>query len=103
MSQDKDAPSDQDAEAPDFLRALALPNPALLAVAKSLLESAGMRFFIKNDATQNLFGWGQLGTGYNVITGPPVLMVEAARVDEARELLEPLLEDDVSPTKDEDV
>jgi len=87
----------------DFLEAAVLPNPAVLAVAKSLLEGAGLRFFIRNEGVQSLFGWGEMGTGYNFITGPPVLMVEAARAEEARELLEPLLKDAVPPPKDEDV
>jgi hypothetical protein len=75
-----------------FERVMDLTDPAMLAVARSLLEEAGIRFFIKNEGTQNLFGGGQLGTGYNVFTGPPSLMVEPSRVDEARELLAALLE-----------
>jgi hypothetical protein len=39
---------------PGFLKALELPDPAMLAVAKSLLEEAGVRFFIQNESTQNL-------------------------------------------------
>jgi hypothetical protein len=80
-----------------FEPAMELPDPAILAVAKSLLEEAGVRFFIKNEGTQSLFGGGQLGTGYNLFTGPPVLMVEPSRVDEARELLHPLLEEPHGP------
>jgi putative signal transducing protein len=74
----------------DFVRLLDLTDPAMVAVAKSLLEEAGVEFFIRNEGTQGLFGAGQMG-GYNFITGPPVLMVEASRMDEARELLAPLL------------
>jgi hypothetical protein len=69
-------------------------------VAKSLLEEAGVAFFIRNEVTQGLFGAGQLG-GYNFITGPPVLMVDASRVDEARELLAPLMAGD-APKAEED-
>lgn len=75
-----------------FVRVMDLPDPGSLAIARSLLDEAGVDFFIKNEETQALFGWGQLGTGYNVITGPPVLMVDSSRVDEVRELLAPLLE-----------
>ncbi len=78
-------------------------HPSILVVAKSLLEGAGLRFFVRNERVQSLFGWGEMGTGYNFITGPPVLMVEAARVEEARKLLEPLFKDTVAPPKDEDV
>jgi hypothetical protein len=74
-----------------FVRVMELPDPGALAIAKSLLQEAGVDFFIKNEETQALFGWGQLGTGYNVITGPPVVMVDSSRLDEVRELLAPLL------------
>ena len=74
-----------------FVRVMELPDPGALAIAKSLLQEAGVDFFIKNEETQALFGWGQLGTGYNVIIGPPVVMVDSSRVDEVRELLAPLL------------
>ena len=77
---------------PPFERVMELADPAGLAVAKSLLQEAGIPFFIKNEETQSLFGWGRLGTGYNVITGPPVVMVDPARLDEARELLAALRE-----------
>jgi hypothetical protein len=40
--------------------------------------------------------------GYNFISGPPVLVVEAPSLEEARELLEPLLRDAVSPPEDDD-
>jgi hypothetical protein len=78
-----------DYDSADFVRVMDLTDPAMVAVAKSLLEEAGIAFFIRNEVTQGLFGAGQLG-GYNFITGPPVLMVEASRVDEARELLKRL-------------
>ena len=94
------APEDDDSS-PDFLKALDLPNAALLPLAKSLLEQAGLQYFVKGENAQSLFALGQLGTGYNLVAGPPVLMVEAARVQEARELLEPLLREAVLEPRDE--
>src|SRR6266540_2098358 len=47
-----------------FVRLLDLTDPAMLAVAKSLLEEGGVEFFIRNEGTQGLFGAGQMG-GYN--------------------------------------
>jgi hypothetical protein len=88
-------------DSPPFERVMDLPDPAVLAVAKSLLEEAGIPFFVKNEETQSLFGWGRLGTGYNVITGPPVVMVDPSRADEARELLQPLREPSVAGTEGE--
>jgi hypothetical protein len=86
----------------DFVKLLDLPDPAMVPVAKSLLEEAGVAFFIRNESTQGLWGLGQLGGGYNFITGPPVLMVETARIDEAREILAPLLAADVPEAEDEE-
>jgi hypothetical protein len=89
-------------ESPDFLTALDLPDPAMVGVARSLLEGAGIPFFIKNEGTQGLFGWGQMGTGYNLIIGPPALMVETSRLEEVRELLDPLFRGAVPQPEDED-
>jgi hypothetical protein len=74
----------------EFVRTLDLWELVMLMTVKSLLEGVGFRFYIKNDYTQDLFGLGQMG-GYNFINGPPTLMVEASRLDDARELLKLLL------------
>ena len=71
----------------EFVPLLSLPNAALVSFVQSLLESAGIRFFIKGERLQDLLGLGRFGAGFNLITGPPVLFVESARADEARELL----------------
>lgn len=100
---DRDAArGEQGRDSPDFVRVADLPNPAILTMARSLLEESGLQFFIKNESTQSLFGLGQLGSAYNFITGPPTLMVEASRVEEARELLGPLLNDAAPGLEDED-
>ena len=39
-------------------------DPALLAVAKSLLEAASIRYFAKGEGIQDLFAGGRLG-GFN--------------------------------------
>jgi hypothetical protein len=94
-------PDDSRSEEPmDFVRLVDLPDPTLLAAAKSLLEGAGLEYFIKNESTQSLFGAGQIG-GYNFITGPPVLMVDASRLEEAQELLAPLL-GEAAPAADDE-
>jgi hypothetical protein len=70
----------------------ALPDPALIPVAKSLLDEAGIEYFIRDEASQNLFAWGQAIAGFNLVLGMPVIIVPAARLDEAQELLAPLLQ-----------
>jgi hypothetical protein len=63
-------------------------NPAELAVAKMLLEGAGVRYVTTGELVQDVIGVGRLFGG-NLITGPVRLQVLAEDADEARELLEP--------------
>ena len=67
---------------------LTVTNPALLPLAKSILDSAGIPFTVRNELVQGLIGLGQFGTGFNVLTGPPEILVEERKLDEVRTLLE---------------
>lgn len=62
-------------------------NPALLAVAESLLADAGIPFEKRGEGLQDLFGWGRVGTGWNVAMGPVVLQVRDPDAERALELL----------------
>jgi len=66
---------------------MSIGNAALVPFVDSVLQQSGLEFFISGDRVQDLFGWGRIGTGFNVITGPPVVHVRARDVEEARELL----------------
>ncbi len=70
---------------------LATGDPGLMAIAKSLLQSAEIPFMVQGEGIQDLFGAGCFGTGFNLITGPAKLQVAAGDADEARELLADLL------------
>jgi len=72
-------------------------DPGLVAVAKSLLESAGIRFFAKGEAVQDLFAWGRFGTGFNPFVGPVQLQVAAEDADDAKALLRGLADRDATP------
>lgn len=63
-------------------------DQSLVAVAKSVLEGAGIPCIARNETLQNLFGWGAVGTGFNAAMGP--IRVQVLKEDEAvaRELLE---------------
>lgn len=61
-------------------------DPGLLAVVKSVLESAGIPFFAKGEFLQDLFGLGQMG-GINPITGPVEIQVPGEEADRARDIL----------------
>lgn len=62
-------------------------DQSLVAVVKSLLDSAGIPCVARNERLQNLFGWGSIGTGFNAAMGP--IRVQVLKEDEetARELL----------------
>jgi hypothetical protein len=65
-------------------------DPAVLLVAKSLLEQADVSYFAKGEGAQDLFGAGRLGTGFNPGVGAIQLQVAADDADAARELLRDL-------------
>ena len=74
----------------EFETVLKTGNIALIAVAQSLLESAGIEYFVKGEGLQDLFGLGRMGTGFNPIAGPIELQVDKSSADEARVLLSDL-------------
>jgi len=80
------------AEAETLVAAIELPNPGLVPLAKSILKAARIRYVVTNEQTQNLLGLGQLGAGCNFITGPPAIMVEPGRLEDAQQLLNLLLQ-----------
>jgi len=59
-----------------FVPVFEIPGAALLPFVESLLQSAGMRFFVKG-----------IGYGLDFVSGPVKVFVEPDRADEARELL----------------
>jgi hypothetical protein len=62
-------------------------DQTLIAVAKSILDSAGIACIARNERLQNLFGWGAIGAGYSVAMGPIRLQVLEEDEADARELL----------------
>ena len=62
-------------------------DQTLIAVAKSILDSAGIACIARNERLQNLFGWGPIGAGYNVAMGPIRLQVLEEDEADAREML----------------
>jgi hypothetical protein len=70
-------------------------NKAVIGVARSILDDAGIDYLVKNEGVEDLFGVGIIGTGYNIITGPIELQVLEENEKEARELLKDLSEGQV--------
>lgn len=75
------------AEPYEFVTVLETGDQSLVAVAKSVLEGAGIPCIARNERLQNLFGWGVIGAGFNAAMGP--IRVQVLKEDEqvARELL----------------
>ena len=59
---------------------------ALLTWVPSLLQTAGIRFIIKNDGVQDLFSLGRAGTDFSIVTGAPVVCVEPGRAEDVAAL-----------------
>lgn len=72
----------------ELVTVLSTMNAGVIAVAKSILEGAGIWYFAKGESLQNLFGLG--GIGYNPISRD--VEIRVCKVDEevARVLLEDL-------------
>lgn len=66
-------------------------DPARLAMAKSILDAAGIEYLVRGEGLQDLFGWGRVGTGYNMIAGPAEFVVREEDAQSAREILRDLL------------
>ena len=69
---------------------LATGDPALIAFAKSLLDAAGVEYLVRAEGLQELFGWGSIGAGYSILTGPAEFVVREEDAERARELLRDL-------------
>lgn len=59
-------------------------------MAKSELDTAGIRYITQGEGLQDLFGWGRLFSGYNPITGPPRIRVTLENAERAHQLLSEL-------------
>ena len=51
-------------------------NETEFSILSSLLEKENIHFYVKNDNVQDLFGYGRIGTGYNILTGPIIMQVD---------------------------
>jgi hypothetical protein len=74
-------------------------NHGIIALAKSILDDAGIQFYAKNERTEDLIGLGVIGTGYNPVIGPIELQVLEENAAEAKDLLKDLSEGQVEEEK----
>ena len=74
----------------DLVTVFETGDPALIALARSLLDSARIEFATKGEAIQDLLGLGRFPAGSNLLTGPVVFQVQPYDALEARSLLRDL-------------
>ncbi|MEO8664472.1 MAG: DUF2007 domain-containing protein [Ignavibacteria bacterium] len=67
-------------------------NEAIVAVVKSLLDEANIRYLAEGEGVQDLFGVGVLGTGFNPITGPVKFQVMPEDAEYASAILKDVKE-----------
>lgn len=87
VAADAGAVAEAEAESIEMAVLTTLSEPASATLVRALLDEAGIRYESAGEGVQDYFALGRFGTGFSPITGPPVLLVEASRLDEARELL----------------
>jgi len=75
------------ASGPELVTVYETGNLGAVAVAKSLLESVGLKYLVKGEGIQDLFGIGRIGSMYNMVTGPIQIQVLKGDAEDARELL----------------
>jgi hypothetical protein len=92
----------EEAEYVEFVTVYKVGNPAILALAKSILQSAGIEYCVIGEGVQDLFGLGRIGAGFNVIVGQVEIRVDSERADEAIRLLADIEEnpEEVAPDVD---
>jgi hypothetical protein len=71
---------------------LATGHEGIIAVAKSILDDAGITYFVKGERLQDLFAAGRIGAGFNPTMGPVEVQVYTKDEREARRLLSGLKE-----------
>lgn len=84
-----------------YVTVLRSGDPAVLAMAKSLLRNAGIALVAQGEGLQDLFALGRLGTGSSPIVGPAEIRVSSSDEAAARELLRDLESAKESPIDDE--
>ena len=74
----------------DLVTVFETGDPALVSLAKSLLDSAGIDFSAKGEGLQDLLGLGRFPGGSNLLTGPVAFQVGPNDAKKARSLLRDL-------------
>jgi hypothetical protein len=71
----------------DLVKIYQSANATQFMLARGLLEEAGIEVLAKNFEERNMFGYGSMGAGYNILVGQFELHVLDSNAAEAREVL----------------
>jgi hypothetical protein len=84
----------------ELVPVFATGDAGLISLAKSLLEAEGIDYYGRGEGVQDLFGWGRIAAGFNLVVGPVQFLVRADDAERARDLLKALdtTPDDPEPT-----
>ena len=74
----------------ELVTVFATGDAGLISIAKSLLEAEGIDYLGRGEGVQDLFGWGRIASGFNVVVGPVEFLVRADDAERARDLLKGL-------------
>jgi hypothetical protein len=74
----------------DLVTVFESSDVVLFAIAKSTLDTAGIRYITQGEGLQDLVGWGRLFSGYNFVTGAPRIRVTPENADRAHQVLSEL-------------
>ena len=85
-------PEPEEEEIVELVTVLATGSPAIIVMAKCLLDDAKIRYFAKGEGLQEWFVLGRVGTGFNPIIGPVQIQVLKDDEEVARKVLEDLEE-----------
>ena len=74
----------------ELVTVLICADAGRIAVAKSLLQSAGIKFVVLNEEMQDLVGMGRIPFGINQVIGPAEFQVDREDAADAKALLKDL-------------
>ncbi len=76
----------------DLVTVFTTGHEGIVALARSILDSASIEYSLKGESLQDLFAMGRIGSGFNPVVGPVEIQVRKDDEEKARILLSELRE-----------
>lgn len=74
-----------------------------IAIITSILDEDNIQYHVKNYDIQDLFGWGRVGIGYNLVTGPMSLVVKNDNYNQVSKIIEDYFNKSENSTTDSEL